>query len=31
MGLSILREVLVLLAALAGVWAVIRKVGRKEK
>ena len=30
-GLSILREVLVLLAALAGVWAVIRKVGRKEK
>ena len=28
-GLSILREVLVLLAALAGVWAVIRKVGRK--
>jgi len=31
MGLSILREVLVLLAALAGVWAVIRKEGRREK
>ena len=30
-GLSILREVLVLLAASAGVWAVIRKVGRREK
>jgi len=28
-GLSILREVAVLLAALAGVWAVIRKVGRR--
>jgi len=31
MGLSILREVLVLLAALAGVWAVTRKEGRREK
>jgi hypothetical protein len=31
LGLSILREVLVLLAALAGVWAVIRKVGRRQK
>jgi hypothetical protein len=30
-GLSILREVLVLLAALASVWAVIRKVGRRDK
>jgi len=30
-GLSILREVLVLLAAAAGIWAVIRKVGRREK
>ncbi len=30
-GLSILREVFVLLAASAGVWAVIRKVGRREK
>ncbi len=29
MGLSILREVLVLLAALAGVWAVLRLVGRR--
>jgi len=28
-GLSILRELVVLLAALAGVWAVIRKVGRR--
>lgn len=28
-GLSILREVFVLLAALAGVWAIIRKVGRR--
>ena len=30
-GLSILREVLVILAALAGVWAVMRKMGRREK
>ena len=30
-GLSILREVFVLLAALACVWAIIRKVGRRDK
>ena len=30
-GLSILREVFVLLAALAGVWVIIRKVGRRDK
>lgn len=30
-GLSILREVLVILTALAGVWAVMRKMGRREK
>lgn len=30
-GLSILREVFVLLAALVGVWAIVRKVGRREK
>lgn len=29
--LSILREVFVLLAALAGVWAIMRKVGRRTK
>lgn len=29
--LSILREVLVVVAALAGVWVVIRKVGRRDK
>ena len=30
-GLSILREVLVLLAAAAGIWAIIRKIGRRQK
>jgi len=30
-GLSILREIFVPLAALAGIWAVIRKVGRRDK
>jgi cation transport ATPase len=30
-GLSILREVLVVVAALAGVWVVIRKAGRRDK
>jgi hypothetical protein len=30
-GLSIIREVIVLLAALAGTWAIIRKTGRQDK
>ncbi len=30
-GLSIIREVIVLLAALAGIWAIIRKTGRQDK